>query len=170
MLEFQKQQQQFADYVRYGKNIINSRIQVYRDNFLAGMDEILASCFSRLHANLDACKWQELVQNFYAQHHSTTPLFHEITTEFLGYLIQERQARDDDPPYLLELAHFEWLVLQVYYGGSGEQVTGYHHTVHQDMIIKQPTVLRIYRGEDDDVYYQEIKTQNTYNTTSPQST
>ena len=55
--------------------------------------------------------WKALVRDFYANHHCRTPLFPEVSREFLRYLQDERGHREDDPPFLLELAHYEWIEL-----------------------------------------------------------
>jgi hypothetical protein len=44
-------------------------------------------------------------------HRCHTPLFLEIPREFLDYLGDEREAAGDDPPFLYELAHYEWVEL-----------------------------------------------------------
>jgi hypothetical protein len=52
-----------------------------------------------------------LVRDFYREHRCQTPLFPEIGREFLRYLEVRQQRGDDDPPFLLELAHYEWVEL-----------------------------------------------------------
>lgn len=55
--------------------------------------------------------WRSLVRDFYARHHCHSPLFLEIGREFLAYLEQERGRRPEDPSFLRELAHYEWVEL-----------------------------------------------------------
>ena len=43
------------------------------------------------------------------RHHSKTPYLFEISEEFLAYLQNERGTTETDPPFLLELAHYEWV-------------------------------------------------------------
>jgi len=71
----------------------------------------LAGTFPVLHAILGAERWQRLVRDFYRLHRCHTPLFLEIPREFLDYLGDEREAAEDDPPFLYELAHYEWVEL-----------------------------------------------------------
>jgi hypothetical protein len=49
------------------------------------------------------------VRSFYARHRSQTPLFPEIAREFIRFL--ETRTGDSDPPWLRELAHYEWVEL-----------------------------------------------------------
>jgi len=51
------------------------------------------------------------VREFFANHRCHTPLFRQIPDEFVQYLQQERITRADDPPYLVYLAHYEWVEL-----------------------------------------------------------
>jgi hypothetical protein len=70
----------------------------------------LAGNFPVLRGLYDEERWRGLVREFYAEHRCRTPLFPEVAKEFLRYL-QERESREDDPPFLLELAHYEWVEL-----------------------------------------------------------
>ncbi len=53
-----------------------------------------------------------MVRDYFRRHASTTPLFVELPGEFLRYLDEVRDD-PDDPPYLYELAHFEFLETEV---------------------------------------------------------
>lgn len=87
------------------------RLQVYRELFLNNVAGLLAGTFPVLHAILGPERWQRLARDFYRGHRCHTPLFLEIPREFLDYLAAERGARADDPPFLQELAHYEWVEL-----------------------------------------------------------
>jgi hypothetical protein len=52
-----------------------------------------------------------LCREFYKDYRCHTPLFPELPREFLQYLQDHRQDHKDDPPFLLELAHYEWIEL-----------------------------------------------------------
>jgi uncharacterized protein len=60
---------------------------------------------------LDGSHWHELVGDFLRRHQCTTPYFCGIPEEFLRFLQTARGERDDDPPFLVELAHYEWVEL-----------------------------------------------------------
>ena len=64
-----------------------------------------------MHAILGPERWKGLVRDFYRDHRCHTPLFLEIPREFVDYLDEGRAARPDDPPFLYELAHYEWVEL-----------------------------------------------------------
>jgi uncharacterized protein len=88
------------------------RLAVYRDLFRRNVDRLLGSGFPVIRRTLDDPTWQGLVAGFLRDHASSTPLFTEVSQEFVAYL----QALDAPPrPWIAELAHYEWaeLALQV---------------------------------------------------------
>ena len=91
--------------------IEDRRMKIYRELFFNNISSLLASNFPVLHGLLDDKAWDALVRDFYANHRSKTPLFPEIAREFLQYLQDEREEHSSDLPFLLELAHYEWVEL-----------------------------------------------------------
>lgn len=84
---------------------------VYRRLVYNNIQGFLASNFPVLRQILDGERWDALVADFLAEHRAQTPYFLEIGREFLAYLAEGRAPRADDPPFLLELAHYEWVEL-----------------------------------------------------------
>jgi len=87
------------------------RMAIYRDLFFNNIAGLLAGNFPVIRRTLGEEAWNGLVRRFYANHRSRTPLFPELAREFIRFL--EEQAGADDPPWLLELAHYEWIELAV---------------------------------------------------------
>lgn len=87
------------------------RMQIYRDLFFNNISRLLASNFPVLRTLFDNDGWSKLVREFYVEHRALTPLFPELPREFLRYVEEKRQQRPGDPPFLLELAHYEWVEL-----------------------------------------------------------
>jgi hypothetical protein len=87
------------------------RMKIYRDLFFNNIGSLLSSNFPVLVKLFDESSWKALVRDFYAHHQCQTPLFPEVAREFLRYLQDERGERERDPPFLLELAHYEWIEL-----------------------------------------------------------
>jgi len=87
------------------------RLAVYRDLLYANLQSLLAGNFPVIRSVLGDADWQATVRAFYAGHRCRTPLFTEIGREFVRWL---DQACADDaalPPWLAELAHYEWVEL-----------------------------------------------------------
>jgi len=87
------------------------RLQIYRQLFFNNINKFLSGNFPVLRRLYDKQAWQQLVRDFCIEHRAHTPLFPELPKEFLRYLQEHRKDRPGDPPFLLELAHYEWVEL-----------------------------------------------------------
>lgn len=114
-LSFIKKQSEFSAFIRDPENspapedVKKQRMDMYRELFFNNINSFLISNFPVLHRILDENQWTALVQDFFSEHSCKTPYFSEIPEEFINYLQNERKAVEDDPPYMLELAHYEWV-------------------------------------------------------------
>ena len=113
-VDFKAKQLEFSAYIRDPLNnpkpddVNPQRMEIYRELFFNNIDSFLSSNFPVLKTILDDQQWFELSQDFFAKHPCSTPYFSEIPEEFLEYLQDERQ-NESDYPFLLELAHYEWV-------------------------------------------------------------
>lgn len=109
-------QQQFAAHIRDPQQypapagIEDRRMGVYRDLLYRNIEGFIASAFPVLRSILPGARWHAIVRDFMANYRCSTPYFLEISQEFIAYL-QQMQADSQDPPYMLELAHYEWVEL-----------------------------------------------------------
>lgn len=113
-VDFKAKQHEFAAYIRDPESnpppadVPPQRMAMYRELFFNNIDTFLAANFPVLRAILNDRQWFELGQDFFAKHANQTPHFSEIPEEFLDYLQNERDSSDDFP-FMLELAHYEWV-------------------------------------------------------------
>ncbi|HEC75421.1 MAG TPA: DUF2063 domain-containing protein [Methylophaga aminisulfidivorans] len=113
---FTTTQQQFASYIRDPENtalpkgIEQRRMAIYRDLFFNNFDSTLSTAFPVIKQLHSPDEWQTLVRDFMIQHRCQTPLFVEISKEFISYLKTEWQG-DKERPFMPELAHYEWVEL-----------------------------------------------------------
>ena len=113
---FQQTQYAFAAYIRDpGRNPIPpgvkpERVAMYRELFFNNIMNFIGTSFPVLKQVLDEAHWLELVQDFFAHHRSTTPYFADFSEEFLSFL-RDGRNHPQDTPFLLELAHYEWVEL-----------------------------------------------------------
>ena len=91
--------------------IEDRRLKIYRDLFLGNLVSLLGSSFPVLRSIYGEAGWRDLVRVFFSQHRSQTPIFAEVPAEFIEFLQKQYSASDADPPFLLELAHYEWAEL-----------------------------------------------------------
>lgn len=113
---FKQTQYQFAAHIRDPEhrpapdNIEDRRMAIYRDLFFNNINGTLQNAFPVIRSLFSEEKWLSMVRDFMIKHQCKTPLFVEIAREFISYLENERLS-DDDPPFLQELAHYEWVEL-----------------------------------------------------------
>ena len=86
-----------------------ARMQVYRELYFNNIQSLLAANFPVIVRTLGASRWQQLVRDFCREHRAHTPLFPEIGQEFIAFL--DNRSADPQAPWLLELAHYEWIEL-----------------------------------------------------------
>ncbi|MFW6348989.1 MAG: DNA-binding domain-containing protein [Thiohalospira sp.] len=94
--------------------IPDRRMGVYRDLFFNNLRGMLADTYPACHAILGEERWTELVRLWFRDHRPTTPLFPELPRELMTWLERPDRPRPaDEPPFLAELAHYEWLEIAV---------------------------------------------------------
>lgn len=114
---FVRQQYAFAAHIRNPEKnpgpegIEERRMKIYRELFYNNIEGFIANTYPVLRRILPDDRWHAMMRDYFAQHISHTPLFPEMPREFLKYLEHEREPQPDDPPFLLDLAHYEWVEL-----------------------------------------------------------
>ena len=191
MPEFTRRQYEFAANIRDPGNnpapqdIEDRRMQVYRELFYNNVENFISSTFPVLHRIYSEAGWHALVRKYFSSHKSRTPLFHEIPREFINWLEHEYTSNPADPPFLFELAHYEWVELALSIAEppavtaqtdpNGDLLHGvpvlsplawhlaYQFPVHRISPDNQPeqpgdtpTCLVVYRNQDDEVGFLEI--------------
>ncbi|MGD2020414.1 MAG: putative DNA-binding domain-containing protein [Thiohalocapsa sp.] len=93
-------------------DVEDRRMAIYRELFFNNISGLLEGAFPVIRKLLADEHWRSLMRDFMIRHRAQTPLFLELSQEFLEYLGTTRAAQDTaDPPFLLELAHYEWVEL-----------------------------------------------------------
>jgi uncharacterized protein len=111
----QQQQAAFAAHLRdpghapAPEGIEDRRLAIYRDLVFANLEGLLRGSFPIASRVLGEAAWQGLVRAFLRDHRATTPLFHELPREFVHFIETRAGDAAGDPPWLAELAHYEWI-------------------------------------------------------------
>ena len=111
------------------------RLKIYSDLVYNNLDGLLAGNFPVIRKLLGDDGWHALVRDFYREHRAATPLFPELGREFIGHLEASAEAAGD-PPWLAELAHYEWIELAVQIDDSPLPP----HDPHGDLLEGVPVV------------------------------
>lgn len=167
------------------KGIEPHRMKIYSDLFYNNVEDFIANAYPVLRQILSDNHWHTMIRDYFANHLAHTPLFPEMPREFLKYLQNERQFHPDDPPFLQELAHYEWVELAIstldeeidpiIFDSESDLLAGipiisplawmlsYQFPVHQISPTFQPQNpntppihLIVYRDNDCDVRFMEI--------------
>jgi len=138
MAELRRQQFAFAAHLRDPEahppppGVEPRRMAVYRELFFNNIAGLLAGNFPVIRRTLGEEAWTALVRRFYAGHRSRTPLFPELGREFVRFL--DGRGGGDAPPWLPELAHYEWIELAVRIDDSPLPP----HDPHGDLLDGEP--------------------------------
>ena len=103
-------------------------MKVYNELLYNNLEGFLLACFPVLRQVLGKRKWTKLVRDFFTEYRCHTPFFRQIPDEFVHYLKNERGERAEDPAFLQDLAHYEWVELMLSVSNKG---------INFDMIDKQ---------------------------------
>ncbi len=187
---FVRQQYAFAANIRNPEknpgpvDVEERRMKIYRELFYNNVEDFIANTYPILRRILPDDRWHAMIRDYFANHLSRTPLFPEMPREFLKYLEQERIPDPDDPVFMLELAHYEWVELALSIldekidtgkiNRQGDLLTGvpvvsplawllsYHFPVHRISPAFQPqkpdgklTHLIVFRDDADEVRFIE---------------
>lgn len=185
---FQDIQRAFAAHIRnpekfpVPEGIEARRAKVYSDLFYNNVEGFVARTFPVIKQIFGEQKWHAMVREFFETHHCHSPFFSDISKEFLLYLQKERNNHED-PPFLQDLAHYEWCELaleisQLEIPESGFNPTGnllkgqillsplawvlhYQWPVHliapdfQPEQVSQPCFLIMYRNRQDQIRFMQ---------------
>lgn len=113
------------------------RATIYRDLVFSNLDSLLSGNFPIIRKMHSTAQWQSLVREFLRDHRCQTPLFTELGFEFVQFL-QQRQPKPEDPKWLSELAHYEWVELALYIADDIEPVCEQHGDLLTGIIVMSP--------------------------------
>lgn len=191
MPRFMQVQYAFAAHIRDPQknprpaDVETRRMNIYNELFYNNIEDFMRTTFPVLRSVCGDQKWHRLIRDYFASHLASTPLFHEMPREFVRYLEQERTAASDDYPFMLELAHYEWVELALSVSEQEPVLSGIDQ--HGDLLsgipvlsplawplcyqfpvqqisaefkparpAAQPTYIVVYRNREDEVHFLEI--------------
>jgi hypothetical protein len=189
--EFQQKQYEFAAHIRDPRNapapggVEDRRMAIYRDLFFNNLRSLLSNMFPVLKKLHSPEQWNVLVREFMKRHRAETPYFLQLPKEFIGFLENEYSPQEDDFPFLIELAHYEYIELALSISKAENDlrnidpdgdllanipvkseltwVFAYHYPVHRiasdflpDAPAEEPVYLAVFRQADDKVRFLEL--------------
>lgn len=189
MTHFTDLQQQFMAHILDPENhpildgIEDRRMGIYRELFFNNIKGFLNSGFPVLASLYSEKAWDELARTFFKSHDCRSPYFIDISKEFVEFLSHQYQLTEHDFGFLPDLAHYEWLELDISVRSAeiassiwrkGDdinqlsmsplaQLVSYRFPVHQISIdniptspLSEPVYIVVHRDEQDEVHFSEI--------------
>ncbi|MCG8449970.1 MAG: DNA-binding domain-containing protein, partial [Pirellulales bacterium] len=89
-------------------DIEDRRVEIYRGLLYRNVEGFMANSYPVLRKITEDDNWHAMIRDYFKRHESHTPYFPKMPREFLDYLEHERNVAAD-PPFLFELAHYEWM-------------------------------------------------------------
>jgi hypothetical protein len=185
MTSFKETQLAFIQHLKnplvnpFDDGIEDRRLKIYRELFFNNILGFLSSGFPVLESLYSEQQWKVLARKFFSQHECRSPYFIDISKEFVEFLSNEYELIESDPVFMRELAHYEWLELDLSVRKSNQttkvwdghspvnqvqmsdlaSLVSYHYPVHQVSTDFYPTeasevvYLVIYRDSTDEVNF-----------------
>lgn len=188
---FQDKQYALAAHIRDPEHrpapdgVEDRRIAIYRELFFNNLRSLLGTMFPVLRKLHSDAHWGRFIRAFMRDHQAHTPYFLRLPQEFLSFLQSEYELQDDDFPFIVELAHYEYIELALSISTDeneladidpdGDLLAGvpvksvlawvyvYQFPVHKisnsflpTEPAEQPVCLAVYRRLDDNVGFLEL--------------
>lgn len=188
--DFKALQRQFAAHIRDPQvpvieGIEDRRMKIYRDLFFNNVNNFTTIAFPVAFSIMGETWWHAAVRDFLRDYRCDSPYFHSISEAFLTFLTEVRGRTDDEPPFLHELMHYEWVELALEISESDPSQTAseltadlvaghpvqsplawslsYHYPVQQisadyqpSEVPDQPTWMMVHRDAQDRVKFTEL--------------
>ncbi len=190
LLPFQKLQKQLTAFIRdpdnqpMPQNVDPERANIYKELLFNNLLETIGNALPVCKEILSKQDFNYLVRSFFKDVRTQSPYFHDIPKAFIEYLNQQDLPKHY-PPFLQELAHYEWaeLALEIFISDVIENdlnipgdlvhespvissyawLLQYQFEVHKIGINYQPekppaepTFLVIYRNNHDTVAFMKV--------------
>lgn len=142
--DFRDWQRQFTARIRDPENapippgIDPKRMALYERLIFNGNDDLLSAAFPVIRALLGDAGWERLLRDYFIEHRSQIPMFPEIGNEIVRYIEARQERGADDPPFLAELAHYEYA--EVILSNDDAEIAAIPHDRAGDLLAGVPVL------------------------------
>ena len=158
---FKKVQYDFSAHLRDPENasapsdVEDRRMEIYRGLFYRNVKNFIDNAFPVLRKLYSEENWHKMVRDFFANHQSVSPYFKDISLEFLSYLHNERDLQPEDPIFIKELAHYEWLEIFLTFTNIEPNLSNIDK--HGDLLTAVPVLSPLVKMHSYDYPVHQIK-------------
>ncbi len=138
---FQALQHAFTAHIRNPKaapkpsQLEDRRMAIYRELFFNNILGFVSSAFPVLASLYSEKQWQARVRQFFSQSSLDSPYFVNIAEGFLNFLVNDYETDKNDPPFIHELAHYEWLELALSLTEPDHTLTSIKELEHDALFV-----------------------------------
>jgi len=142
---FKQTQYAFAAHIRAPESnpipgdVEERRMKIYSELFFNNVEDFISNTYPVLKEITAEDDWNDMMRDYFSNHLSQTPLFPEMPREFLKYLENERN-NPNDPPFMQELAHYEWIELALMTSDLDETINWDKIDIDGDLLNQQPVM------------------------------
>jgi len=143
--KFTQAQYEFAAHIRDPESnpkpadVEARRMKIYNELFFNNVEDFIANTYPVLKSIMPEDEWQKMIRDYFSNHLSHTPLFPEMPREFLKYLENERN-NPDDPAFIKELAHYEWIELALMTSDLDENINWDKIDINGNLLNNSPVL------------------------------
>ncbi len=113
------------------------RMKIYQDLFFNNLNTFLSNNFPVFKSLMPEDWWLKEVRGFMQHHRCESPLFSDIGREYIDYVNSDaRPITPEDPPFMAELLHYEWVELALQIATNPEPEPG----LHKDVMAGHPVL------------------------------
>jgi len=142
---FKQTQYAFAAHIRNPElnpipdDVEARRMKIYSELFFNNVEDFISNTYPVLKEITAEDDWNDMLRDYFSHHLAHTPLFPEMPREFLKYLENERN-NVNDPAFIKELAHYEWVELALMTSDLDETITWDKIDKDGDLLNQQPVL------------------------------
>jgi len=142
---FKRTQYAFAAHIRNPElnpipdDVEARRMKIYSELFFNNVEDFISNTYPVLKEITAEDDWNDMLRDYFSHHLAHTPLFPEMPREFLKYLENERDNAND-PAFIKELAHYEWVELALMTSDLDETITWDKIDKDGDLLNQQPVL------------------------------
>ncbi|GAA0792541.1 DNA-binding domain-containing protein [Marinobacterium sediminicola] len=144
--DFIRCQRRFAEQIRnpelsLPEGIEARRMQVYVELFFNNIAGFLEGAFPVYRSLCDDPFWQAEIRRFMQEYGSKSPLFRDLALAYRDYVENTRRPQPEDPPFLQELLHYEWVELALDIAEEDPFMDWPPATINPDQLLREHPVV-----------------------------
>lgn len=114
------------------------RMRTYQELIYNNIEEGVSFCYPVVKELLGEDRWHKLVREFLKNHRSQKHYYRQIPGEFLDYMLNDHKPTKNDPAFLNELLHYEWVELTLW--TSEEEIPTEGIDTNGDLFTGRPVI------------------------------